>query len=441
MRNRNFKAIAVLLTAAIFMATMTACSDGNKSSSMDESNQTNAQSTKENDDSNSEADDVSDVSIEYNLGDELPQEIIDISRINKGNEVRLSKFFKKLENNEEVTVGFIGGSVTQGDSAGAKLCYANQTVEWIKAKYPSATVNYVNAGIGATGSYIGVHRVDEDLLASKPDLVFVEFSVNDYTDFTERNKESYDGLMRKIWLSESAPAVIALGLTQDNGTTFLSQHKVVCDAYEIPMISYRDAIFELINKAGINWTDISNDNIHPNVAGHDILTKLITAYLGEVAERADTITGEEPDIVTTPAVSGRFVNARILRANDLQPTEQNGFKQIKDMEIGKFIGVWSAAAKDGKFEDASIKFEVEAKNIALLHSKIVNKGAKVIVKVDGEEVVEIDGNFVNGWGDYAYATEIKAFDTQGKHTVEIIPQVAEDFSGIQVFYIAGLLVS
>ena len=45
--------------------------------------------------------------------------------------------------------------------------------------FPDTEVNYVNAGIGATNSYLAVHRVDNDLLAHKPDVVVVEFSVND----------------------------------------------------------------------------------------------------------------------------------------------------------------------------------------------------------------------------------------------------------------------
>ena len=58
------------------------------------------------------------------------------------------------------------------------------------------------AGIGGTNSYLGVHRVDEHLLAYKPDVVIVEFSVND-TDKT-MNKYSYDSLVRKILSSASA---------------------------------------------------------------------------------------------------------------------------------------------------------------------------------------------------------------------------------------------
>lgn len=433
------KKIKVLSLVLAMSLLMTACVKDDSSSDESENESKSEQTSEITSDTSSSEE--SKVGYGYELNGDLPQEIIDISRVNEPNEVRLANFFKKLENKEEVTVGFIGGSITQGDSAGKTLCYSNKTVEWIKAKYPDAKVNYINAGIGATGSYIGVHRVDEDLLSGKPDLVFVEYSVNDYTDFTQRNKESYDGLVRKIWLSESSPAIITLALTQDNGTSFQNHHKIIADAYEIPMISYKDAIFDLIHKGDIVWKDISDDNIHPNVAGHDVLAKLITSYLGDVAERASSITGGEPDIIMTPAVSDRFMNAKIIRANDLVPTSQVAFKQDTEREIGKFHGVWMGAAKDGKFNDASITFEVEAKSIAILYGELVGSGAKVTVKIDGEEVAEIDSNFPNGWGDYAYAQELKTYDTSAKRVIEIIPQDAEDFVGIQSFLIAGLLIS
>ena len=41
-------------------------------------------------------------------------------------------------------------------------------------------------------------------------------------------------------------------------------HSEICRAYDIPMISYHDAILDVINNGHIKWTDISNDNIHPS---------------------------------------------------------------------------------------------------------------------------------------------------------------------------------
>ena len=118
----------------------------------------------------------------YTLGGDLTPAMIARSRYNEGNKVRLAKVIKKLQANEEVTVAYIGGSITEGYSAGDDLCYAKLTTNWLQEKFPNAKINYVNAGIGATGSYLGVYRVEKDVLAYNPDLVFVEFYVNDNGD-------------------------------------------------------------------------------------------------------------------------------------------------------------------------------------------------------------------------------------------------------------------
>lgn len=48
-----------------------------------------------------------------------------------------------------------------------------------KDTFPEDDFEFVNAGIGGTDSYLGVHRVNKGVLEYEPDLVLVEFSVND----------------------------------------------------------------------------------------------------------------------------------------------------------------------------------------------------------------------------------------------------------------------
>ena len=125
--------------------------------SAEESSDNSAEESKD-DSSQEESKDLETNYTKYTLDGDLTQHMIDMSRLNEGNKVRLANVIKKLKNGEEVTVGFIGGSITQGTSAGNELCYAKLTADWLQQTYSSAKVNYVNAGIGATGSYIGVHR-------------------------------------------------------------------------------------------------------------------------------------------------------------------------------------------------------------------------------------------------------------------------------------------
>lgn len=99
----------------------------------------------------------------------------------------LAAVMKKAAKGEHVVIACIGGSITQGTiSSGSsdsdvpfKKSYADIFFEWWKDTFPEADFEFVNAGIGGTDSYLGVHRVNKDVLEYEPDLVLVEFSVND----------------------------------------------------------------------------------------------------------------------------------------------------------------------------------------------------------------------------------------------------------------------
>ena len=72
---------------------------------------------------------------------------------------------KRAEAGEKLTIGFIGGSITQGSlSSTPQKCYAYLVYEWWVRTFPQAEFKYVNAGIGGTTSQFGVARVQDDLL-------------------------------------------------------------------------------------------------------------------------------------------------------------------------------------------------------------------------------------------------------------------------------------
>lgn len=381
-------------------------------------------------------------STEYTLGGELTDRMIALSELNIGNQVRLAGAMKKAAAGEDITVAYIGGSITQGSSAGDNACYARLVTNWFQNTFKDAGagINYVRAGIGATGSYIGVHRVEKDVISQNPDIVFVEFSVNDTTENTMRNINSYDSLLRKLWNSESAPAVVCIGMTQENGTTFQNYHYDIAKSYDLPFISYRNAILDVIGNGYIKWTDISDDNIHPNVAGHSVLTQIITHYLESVNENKDNISGDESDF-STPYTKDKFANATMLTPLNCDAEDETGVIETQpDTAFGGFAGCWTKRGKD-LFKDgtAAVVFkDVEAKNIGLLYGEVVKNGTNLNIYVDDVLVNTVDARFPNGWGSYAEAVELASFAETGKHTIKIVPESTEDSS---LVYICGLLVS
>ena len=63
----------------------------------------------------------------------------------------------------------------------------------------SATISEINAAIGGTGSDLGVFRFKQDVLVQKPDLVFIEFAVNDGGATPEQIFRCMEGIVRQTW--------------------------------------------------------------------------------------------------------------------------------------------------------------------------------------------------------------------------------------------------
>ena len=375
---------------------------------------------------------------EYVIDNGITDRMIALSELNLGNTVRLANAMKKAANGEEITVSFIGGSITQGSSAGDNDCYAKLVYDWFGSTFPNAKVNYNRAGIGATGSYIGVHRVERDVLSNNPDVVFVEFSVNDTTENTRRDVDSYDSLLRKIWGSDSKPAIVCIGMTQENGTSVQNYHYDIAKSYDLPFISYRNAILDVINKEYIKWTDISDDNIHPNTVGHKVLSQIITHYLDKVNSEKDTVDGAESDF-STAYTSDKYSNAVTLTPNEIDAVDETGtFTANKDATWSNMPGYWMARKKGG-FEGAKLVFkDVEAKNIGVIYGRLTATATILDIYIDGVLAKSIDARFPNGWGNYAEAEFVASFEESAKHTIEIVPRDEDDASMV---YISGLLIS
>ncbi|MBT3381652.1 MAG: SGNH/GDSL hydrolase family protein [Lentisphaerae bacterium] len=102
-------------------------------------------------------------------------------------------FFKKLDDGRAVKIGYLGGSIT------AQNGWRPKTLAWFREQYPAATVDQIHAAIGGTGSGLGVFRLQNDVLRHNPDLLFVEFAVNDGGAAPASITRSMEGIVRQAW--------------------------------------------------------------------------------------------------------------------------------------------------------------------------------------------------------------------------------------------------
>lgn len=96
-------------------------------------------------------------------------------------------------------------------------------------------------GSGTTSHY-GVSRVVTDMLMYQPDFVVVDFSVND--DPNEFFQETYEGMIRRMLMWSSKPAVLLLNnVFYDTGKNAQEYHNRVGDWYHLPHVSIKDTVW------------------------------------------------------------------------------------------------------------------------------------------------------------------------------------------------------
>lgn len=349
----------------------------------------------------------------------------------EGNLSRLASVMKRARKGEAITVGVIGGSITQGSSASStKASYAALVHQWWVEAFPETDIGLINAGVGATTSYLAVHRVDKDLLAYEPDVVIVEFSVNDSDTAFYRN--TYEDLVRKILKADSKPAVILLFTTMEDGTSAQTQHLYVGFHYDLPRASYRQLVLKEIEEGRLTWKSISPDNIHPNNKGHAIIGELMWNFFNSVYLRMDSIEAEAEAMIKDPLSSEAYANATILDSELIEPIQMGSFE--KGNIYDRFNNNWFTDSGEG-----SIIFEVTAKNIGIMYYKITNgTGGQYDVYIDGEYSKRLDADFKGGWGSYAETLEVYSSEDEKTHTIEIRKS---DTSSGDFFAILGLLIS
>lgn len=415
------KIIAIAMAMTLF-ASMTACGENDVT---EETTAAEAQS---------EAVTAAAVPTEpFDLSGGLTDEMYSRALISEGNKARLAAVMKKAESGEPVTIGVIGGSITQGSSAtDHNNCYAELFHSYWTEKFPQSEISFVNAGIGGTNSYLGVHRADDQLLSAEPDAVIVEFSVND-TDKV-MNKYSYNSLVRKILNCENNPAVILLFTTQEDGTSLQEIHKEIGTAYDLPMLSYREAVYPEVAAGTLDWESISPDNIHPNDEGHKLIGQIVSRYLDSVYDERDSIDTSDLSFTAESYTYDYYAEGTILGASEITPLEISGFEN-------KGNSVYPELFPDNWVTEGEgyVKFEIECSSLGIFHLMQTNgKGGKYEVYVDGERKATIDADFSGGWGNYGEPKKVIMGKEKEKHTIEI--KLAEGSENTQLT-IFGIMVA
>lgn len=353
--------------------------------------------------------------------------------VNRGNWYLIKKCMQKAENGQDITVGFLGGSITQGClSSTPETCYAYLVYQWWLKTFPQSKIMYLNAGVGGTSSQFGVARVEDDVLSKSPDFLIVEFSVND--ENTEHFKETYEGLVRRILKDASEPGLMLVHNVFYNGNGSAEEvHQEIGRVYQLPSVSMKSSVLPKVEAGLIPNRDITPDDLHPNDAGHELVAEVIIHLLEKIYQ--DMENPEERPVFPTPVTDNRYEYARRYQNHNCE-AKLEGFAPDLTKKDVNFVNGWTASAQHDK-----ITLYVEGTGVSVQYRKTIHKPAPVArVTVDGEmeKAHILDGNFEEDWGDCLYLDTVCNNLEDRVHTVEI--EIIETHSDDQVpFYLLSVI--
>jgi lysophospholipase L1-like esterase len=191
---------------------------------------------------------------------------------------------KEYPANRTINIVFHGHSVPAGyfktPVVNSLKAYPFLVLQKIKERYPTAVVNVIVTAIGGENSERGEKRFKDDVLTHKPDVLFIDYTLNDRSIGLERSTAA----MRKMIDTALGRGIKIILLTPtphqnfnilDTSNAYEPYAKEVIDLAKLYNIGLVDSyhIFKEKISSGHSVTDYMSQVNHPNEAGHNLISE------------------------------------------------------------------------------------------------------------------------------------------------------------------------
>ncbi len=209
---------------------------------------------------------------------------------------------EKLESGRAVRIIYLGGSITKAPG------WRTMTEQWFREQYPQARIEATNAAISGTGSDLAAFRLQHDVLRHEPDLLFVEFAVNDSWTSAGRIQRAMEGVVRQTWRAQPNCDIIFVytvheGMLADlqagEPPPAVKSHEIVANHYDIASVLFGVEVARLEKEGKLIFTGdwpqteeekaalgdtilFSGDGAHPYDAGHALYAAAVIRSIGRM---------------------------------------------------------------------------------------------------------------------------------------------------------------
>lgn len=170
--------------------------------------------------------------------------------------------------------------------------YPHLLHEAIKGAYPKAVVNVVVTAIGGENSEEGAKRFSREVLNLKPDVVTIDYSLNDRRIGLDKAKVAWEEMIgaakkadvKVILLTPSWDQSVKLG---DELDPLYKHADQVCELAKKHGVGLADSFggFSKALKSGTALSSLMSQSNHPNRAGHELILKELAPWFGVTAKK------------------------------------------------------------------------------------------------------------------------------------------------------------
>ena len=200
-----------------------------------------------------------------------------------GNTYRLNQKLAAAEQGAPLTVAYLGGSITEGKN------YTTPFSNYLKNTFAKGSFREINAGLSGTSSVVGLVRSEAQIVSQKPDIIFLEFSVNDHEDIMY--KKCFESCIKKFLEMPNAPAVGIIITRSKGGFSSQNQMYPIGKNFDIPVISMDDALTKAFNSRFLNTSDYYTDEYHPHQKGGQLIADCMAYYVRQALKSRNQSSG------------------------------------------------------------------------------------------------------------------------------------------------------
>lgn len=191
--------------------------------------------------------------------------------------------------NRTINLVFHGHSVPAGyfktPTVNTLGAYPFQVLQALKNTYPLAVINLINTAIGGENSISGAKRFDEEVLVHRPDLLFIDYALNDRGPGLEKAKAAWEAMIQKALTKNIKVILLTASPDQrvpiSDTASVLDQHgeqiKALAQKYHLGIIDSYGLFRNQVNQ-GVALPDLMSQVNHPNERGHSLISQAILNY-------------------------------------------------------------------------------------------------------------------------------------------------------------------